>query len=163
MELKKIILLLALYFGIVANNYGQNIAIGIHTGWATHISSSTVLGIPVGINAEWAYNGKHGIAGRANFNIGPRKEDINLYYVSPEYKYYITGEVLDGFYTGGFTGFGGGEGTAYISFGGLLGYSYSIIEKLNLEANLQLGYGNFLENKVSVLHIMPTIGFRYAL
>lgn len=145
------------------NMKSQNLAVGIHAGFSGFIGENIVIGIPVGINAEWAYNAKHSIGGRGHFGIGPRAQDPHIYYASPEYKYYLTGETLKGLYTGSYLGLGGGGGSTYVSIGGLLGYSSSLGKKLNLEGQVQFGYGNFLEFKTSVFHVMPTIGFRYAI
>ncbi|MEZ5001490.1 MAG: DUF3575 domain-containing protein [Chitinophagales bacterium] len=143
------------------SSFSQNIAVGIHSGWSTYIGSNTNLSVPVGVNVEWAFNAVHSIAGRTDFNIGIRKQDVSVYYVSPEYKYYLIGETLNGFYVGGFLGFGGTTQSAYFSLGGITGYAYEFADKFNLEGNLQLGYGNFPGINQHVLHLVPTIGIRY--
>ncbi len=161
--MKNIALISVSFFILFFTAKSQNIAIGIHVGWAGHIGNNVIMGIPVGFNAEWAYDGKQSIGGRGHFSIGPRAQDPHIYYASPEYKYYLTGETLNGFFTGAYLGLGGGGGSGYVSLGGLLGYSVILGKKLNLESQMQLGYGNFLEIKRSVFHVIPTVGFRYAI
>lgn len=143
------------------NASSQNIAVGIHAGWAAHFGNSTIMGIPVGFNAEWAYNAKHSIGGKAHFSIGPRRQDPHIYYASPEYKYYITGETLDGLYTGAYLGIGGGGGSAYLSAGGLAGYAFTMGEKFNLDTQVQFGYGYFANGRQSAFHVLPSLGIRY--
>jgi hypothetical protein len=161
--LKKFVIITLSLFIFAYTAKSQNLAIGLHTGFAGHIGNGIIIGIPVGFNAEWAYNAKHSIGGRAHFSIGPRAQDPHIYYASPEYKYYLIGETLNGLFTGTYIGLGGGGGSAYVSLGGLLGYSAQIGKKLNLEGQIQFGYGNFLEIKKSVFHALPTIGIRYSI
>ena len=138
----------------------QNVAVGIHTGFGSYINN-TSIGIPVGINAEWAYDTKHSFNGRGHYNIGIQSGDVDFFYISPEYKYHVVGESLDGFYVGAYMGFGGGSGSGYISIGAVTGYSFFVGEKFNLEANVEVGYGNFTNFRTHILHIVPTFGARY--
>ncbi|MEZ5007118.1 MAG: DUF3575 domain-containing protein [Chitinophagales bacterium] len=161
--MKKILFAIIICFAFSTSSFSQNIAIGVHSGLATYMGGNANLSIPVGVNAEWAFNAVHSIGGRTDFNIGIRSQDVDLYYVSPEYKYYLIGETLDGFYVGGFLGFGGTTQSAYFSLGGLTGYSYVFAKNFNLEGNLQLGYGNFPGLSRHVFHLVPTIGVRYLL
>ena len=138
----------------------QNVAIGIHTGVAAYIPGAS-LNVPVGVNAEWAYNSKHSFAGRGHYNIRAGSGNVGLFYISPEYKYHITGESLDGFYVGAYMGFGGGSGAGYLSVGGVTGYSLPIGEKFNFEANIEAGYGLFTNSNTHVFHLVPTVGIRY--
>ena len=141
----------------------QNVAAGIHTGFSMAVQKGNAfLGVPVGLNAEWAYDTKHSFSGKAQFNIGVGNDGVNYFYIAPEYKYHITGESLDGFYIGAYMGFGGGSGTGYISIGALSGFSLPIGKSFNLESHVQIGYGNFTAASVSVFHIVPTIGGRWA-
>jgi hypothetical protein len=139
----------------------QTVAVGIHTGFASYINN-TSIGIPVGVNAEWAFNTDHSFAAKAHYNIGIRAGDADFFYISPEYKYHVVGESLDGFYVGGYLGFGGGGGTGYVSIGALTGYSLPVGERFNLEANVEIGYGNFTNLNVHVLHLVPSFGARYS-
>jgi hypothetical protein len=138
----------------------QNVAVGIHSGFAAYIGN-TSLGVPAGFNAEWAYDADHSFSGRAHYSIGPRPQDAGFFFISPEYKYHITGESMQGFYIGGYVGFGGGNGSGYFSAGAVTGYSFKVGERFNLEAHIQAGYGNFTKSGVHVAHIVPTFGARY--
>ena len=60
------------------------------------------------------------------------------------------------------SGFGGGSGSGYISVGAITGYSLAISTQFNFEANIEIGYGNFTNRDTHVLHLVPTVGFRYA-
>lgn len=138
----------------------QNVAVGIQAGFGAYVNN-TSLGIPVGANAEWAYNADHSFSARAQYSIGARSQDIGFFYISPEYKYHLIGESLDGFYVGGYLGFGGGNGSGYFSVGAVTGYTFPVGERFNLEANLQVGFGHFTNFSVNVAHIVPTFGARY--
>jgi len=119
------------------------------------------LNVPVGINAEWAYDARHSFAGRAHYNIGVGLGSVGQFYISPEYKYHVIGESLNGFYVGAYMGFGGGSGSGYLSVGAVTGYSVAIKRKFNFEANVQAGYGLFTNNNTHVAHVVPTLGIRY--
>lgn len=159
--MKRYFLLLFIFFATTGNIRAQNVSIGLHSGVALYAGNGNSIGIPAGLNAEWAYNAVHSFSGRAHYNIGVGNGGINFFYISPEYKYHLTGEALSGFYLGGYIGFGGGGGSGYFSLGGITGYSYHLGKNLNLETNIQLGWGNFTNLRVNVLHFVPTVGLRY--
>lgn len=139
----------------------QNVAVGIHSGFSVYLNSGSYLGVPVGVNAEWAFDSKHSFNGKAQFNFGVGDNSISHFYIAPEYKYHVVGESLDGFYIGSFLGFGGGSGTGYIAIGAVTGYSFFVGDKINLEANIQVGYGNFATFNTHVLHLIPSFGARW--
>lgn len=154
--------LLFLLLSVTASGLkAQNVAVGIHGGFAALVNKSTAFGVPVGVNAEWAFDADHSFAALAHYQIGPRAGDPDFFYVSPEYKYHVSGETLNGFYIGAYVGFGGGGGSGYISLGGLTGYSVTVGKNFNLDAGVQLGYGNFANFRTHVFHALPTFAARY--
>ncbi len=160
------IFLVTALFTISNSVSAQNVAIGIHAGFSLQkdlTSSNLIYGLPVGVNVEWAFNAKHSFGARLHYNQNWKGHDKNLYYGSGEYKYYPIGETLDGFYTGGYLGFGGASNSGYVSIGTLAGYSFYVAEMINLEANIQVGYGNYTGINLHVLHLTPSIGVRFAL
>ena len=158
---KYALLLVVLFVCLSGRTVAQNVAVGLHTGVSVLQNKNTAIGIPVGINAEWAYNSDHSFAAIAHYHIGVRAQDPGFFYISPEYKYHITGDSLEGFYVGAYMGFGGGNGSGYISLGAVTGYAVNFGERINLDASLQLGYGNFSNLRTHLLHVMPTLGVRY--
>ncbi|MCP4122905.1 MAG: DUF3575 domain-containing protein [Bacteroidetes bacterium] len=160
--MRKLVLLLSVLSLLTFKDVqSQNIALGMHVGFAASVPNVS-LNIPVGINAEWAYDSRHSFAGRAHYSIRAGSGNIGLFYISPEYKFHITGESLDGFYVGSYMGFGGGSGAGYLSVGAVTGYSLVFKDNWSFEANLQAGYGLFTNMNRSVFHILPTVGIRYA-
>lgn len=147
---------------LAAPNAGaQNVAVGLHAGFAAYINGNTSMGVPVGLHAEWAYDARHAFSGTAHYSIGVQSHYADFFYVSTAYKYHLVGESLDGFYLGGYLGFGGGSGSGYLSVGGVTGWSKPIGERFNFEANVEMGYGIFNRANTHVFHLVPTVGFRY--
>lgn len=158
--MKQFTIILFLLFAAVQLQ-AQNLAIGGQTGFSAYTGRVSSLNIPIGASFEWAFNAKHAIGGNINASIGIRKTDFNIFYAEPNYKYYLVGESLKGYYIGGYFGLGGLKGSSYLSFGFNTGYSMLLKPNFNLEAQVQVGYVSLAGFNTSHLQITPTIGLRY--
>jgi hypothetical protein len=95
---------------------------------------------------EYALNDQGSI--NMSLDIGLPDFGRKFIYIRPEYRHYIVGNVLDGFYIGGFFQYGNiASSVHHIGAGASTGYQMAFVNNwLILDLNLQLGYGGILSN-----------------
>ncbi len=150
-----VVLIAALSFGITNESQAQKFGVGGETGISILARRGASVAIPIGGVFEWGINDNMSLNAHIAYHIGPGVGNGSIFEISPEFRYYVTGSVFDGFYAGGFLGFGTasfgarnlgfGFGTVrarsgFVSFGGVVGYAIPVGDKLIIDAGSQVGF-----------------------
>lgn len=162
--MKKFLFFLA-FSVIMGSAYSQKVAVGGKVGAGFQLNNNNYT-IPIAASAEYAFKDNMSVEANIGFEIGPGKfKNSNVFYFSPEFRYYLCEKAFDGFYLGGYFGVGSLQFNGnYISLGATTGYQKMLKENLNLDINTQIGWGSqgFGFGRQNVAHIRPTVGLRYA-
>ena len=160
-NMKRNILLMALIavlsLGINQQSQAQKFGVGGEVGVSILARAGANVAIPIGGVFEWGINDNMSLNSHLAFHIGPGAGNFSIFEISPEFRYYVTGTVFDGFYAGGFLGFGAaiiagrtitvpfggtirtGGSRGFFSFGGVVGYEIPVGDKLIIDAGSQIG------------------------